>query len=497
MWMKFAKTQTTFTEKEIRMIDNTDKAPIRPEFQKEPCDPVEALVPKELADLLFPLPDDAELESADEELTEEDHLALDKLGGPIELLARIRNRKKRPPAVRPPEERTTCMNLPDTTSTQRNTEPTTPAKSHEFRDLLQRLNACEQLDLLSWTCDYRKTKVIGRGGQGTVYLTECLNEHNLPKALKFFSPEPYGHPNAYEEDMERMAHVALLVSRILIDNLVIIEQFSSHDGIYFVIMRWIDGRDLASLIDPGLLNQLHDRLAEKNWEHLINVVDNRSGGNRLSLMPGMAVNIIEKCLRALDALHSQGIVHGDIKPSNIMLDRYGSIRLVDLGSAFEVSARPQRHTWTPLYAPPEIFEGGKWTPQSDLASLGYVLIEMLGGRPAVTSPGIGSDSTRDNGTGWNRSLLEQKRSLPDRLDDLLPANVRAAGDLMKTLRRLVHPDPNKRFLDAEDALIGPDGTYQFMQGLARMRLAAPFSQKIKLWLADVDTVLGEETKRRS
>ncbi len=102
----------------------------------------------------------------------------------------------------------------------------------------------------------------------------------------------------------------------------------------------------------------------------------------------MAVNIVEKCLQALDALHSQEIVHGDIKPANIMLDQYGSIRLIDIGSAFKLSAPPRHHSWTPRYAPPEILEGEKWTPQSDLASLGYVLIEMLSGQPLVSSSHI-------------------------------------------------------------------------------------------------------------
>ncbi len=52
--------------------------------------------------------------------------------------------------------------------------------------------------------------------------------------------------------------------------------------------------------------------------------------------PGMAIAIVRDCLAALAALHREGIVHGDIKPSNIMLKRTGNAKIVDIGSAFEV-----------------------------------------------------------------------------------------------------------------------------------------------------------------
>lgn len=458
-----------------------------PHSQELPRDPNHAPVPEFLANLLLPIPGEDEWEGLEDELTDVDCRLLDRLASSDAFVATLGDLDENTA-----NRQTTKMIYQETTSTQFASLANADEFSREFRRLLLQLEAYEHLDMLSWTSNYRLTKMLGRGGQGTVYLTECLNEHNLRRAMKFFSPEPYGSPEAYQEDMQRMAHVALLLARTLVDNLVIVERFSNHNGIHYMTMRWIDGLDLASLMEPGLLNQLHERMDGEHWSHLINEVNTDSGQMRLGLMPGMAVNIIEKCLRALDALHNEGIVHGDIKPSNIMLDRYGSIRLVDLGSAFETSAPPRRHTWTPLYAPPEIFRGGDWTPQSDMASLGYVLIEMLSGKPAVSVPRIGSDSTRDIGNGWSDSLLEQKKSLPDRLEQLLPANVLASKELMKTLRRLIDPDPDKRFKDAEEAMIGRDGTYPFMQSLARLKLMAPFSQKIKLWLADVDKLQREE-----
>jgi serine/threonine-protein kinase len=238
-----------------------------------------------------------------------------------------------------------------------------------------------------------------------------------------------------------------------------------------------------------LLEKVHSCVDEKRWEYLNEVVVTKPGTTQLRLAPGMAVNIIEKCLRALDALHSQKIVHGDIKPPNIMLDRYGSIRLVDIGSAFDLSAYPQRHTWTPQYAPPEVLKGGKWTEQSDLASLGYVLVELLSGQPVFDSPTDGTVSVRTVDTARDQRLLEEKLNLPRRLDDLLPPDVRKSDHLMNLCRRLIDPDPEKRFNDAEDSLEGPAGTYQFLQGLTRAGLAVHYAQEIKRWLADVQKAL--------
>ncbi len=115
------------------------------------------------------------------------------------------------------------------------------------------------------------------------------------------------------------------------------------------------------------------------------------------LKPGMAIAVMRECLAALAALHREGIVHGDLKPSNIMLKRTGNAKIVDIGSAFELTNLPAQRTCTPAYAAPEVLEGGECTPRSDLASLGYVLIEMLAGKPPFA------------GLTTYRELLEAKR----------------------------------------------------------------------------------------
>ena len=95
---------------------------------------------------------------------------------------------------------------------------------------------------------------------------------------------------------------------------------------------------------------------------------------------GVAIQVLRECLVGLAALHREGIVHGDVKPSNVTLKRTGNAKIIDIGSAIDRKSPSARRMWSPAYAAPEVLEGGDNTPRSDLASLGYVLVEMLAGR---------------------------------------------------------------------------------------------------------------------
>jgi len=127
------------------------------------------------------------------------------------------------------------------------------------------------------------------------------------------------------------------------------------------------------------------------------------------------------------------IVHGDLKPSNIMVKRTGNAKIIDIGSAMDLDQASARRMWSPAYAAPEVLAGGKNTPQSDLASLGYVLIEMLAGQ-AVRGP--------DD----YRSLLAAKKDLDKRLKSLLPDDVSCNEMLIHLCQKLIAPDPARPFL---------------------------------------------------
>jgi serine/threonine-protein kinase len=320
----------------------------------------------------------------------------------------------------------------------------------------------------------RLTKLLGRGGQGVVYLTERRGADNftLPVAMKIFAPDRYVDARTYDEAMCRIARVASLVAQIQHDNLLDVHNFVDRDRIRIMVMEWVDGYDLSQLLVPTMLERVKTRVSARRWEY-INSVIVTAGPIHPRIKPGVAVAIVRDCLSALAALHREGIVHGDVKPSNIMLKRTGNAKMVDIGSAFELASPPPARTCTPAYAAPELLEGTDCTPRSDLASLGYVLIELLAGRPLFA----GLNNCRD--------LLEAKRHLPQRLLQVLPEEVTVNELLMSFCRGLIAPDPMRRFPSAEAADLRKEGAAAFQRQLVIGDLAAEYGNEIRLWVEEL------------
>ncbi len=327
---------------------------------------------------------------------------------------------------------------------------------------------------LNWTSHLKLKKLLGKGGQGVVFLTELrgADQFTLPIALKVFSPERYEDARSYDEAMQRIARISALVAQIQHDNLLDVHNFVDRNRIRMMVMEWVDGYDLQRLLRPEMLARIEGRVSERRWLY-INRVIVTAGPVHPKVKPGVAVAIVRDCLAALAALHRDEIVHGDVKPSNIMLKRTGNAKIVDIGSAFETEAPPATRTCTPTYAAPEVLEGAECTPRSDLASLGYVLIELLAGRPLFG----GLNSCRD--------LLEAKRLLPQRLQHFLPEEVTVNDLLMNFCRGLIAPDPMRRFASAEAADMLKEGAAAFHRQLVLSDLASEYGNEIRLWLEEL------------
>ncbi|MBN2215816.1 MAG: serine/threonine protein kinase [Pirellulales bacterium] len=333
---------------------------------------------------------------------------------------------------------------------------------------------------LSWTEHHSLIRRLGSGGQGIVYLSERRSTDNftLPVALKVFAPEPYDSEHAYDEAMGRIAHVAAHVAQIQQDNLLDVHNWVDRHRIRFMEMEWIDGFDLNQLLDNRMLEHLHRRVSEKRWQK-INEVIVTAGPTHPRLKPGIAIAIIRDCLAALSALHREKIVHGDVKPSNIMIKRTGNAKIVDIGSAFEMDNLPPMRTCTPAYAAPEVLERNESTPRSDLASLGYVLVQMLSGTPPFA------------GLGNFQDLLEAKRLLAQRLPKILPEDVVRNELLMTFCQKLIAPDPIRRFVSAEEAdLVDDQGAASFHRQLVKGDLASEYDNDIRVWLGELENYLS-------
>jgi eukaryotic-like serine/threonine-protein kinase len=328
---------------------------------------------------------------------------------------------------------------------------------------------------LGWTEHLRLRRQLGVGGQGVVYLSERRGADNftLPVALKFFSPERFPDERGYREAMERMAQVSSRVALIQHDNVLDVQNFIERRRIRILEMEWVDGYDLDALMAPAMLDRAKNCVTPRRWDY-INRVIATAGPARTRLKPGMAVAIIRECLAGIAALHREEIVYGDIKPSNIMVKRTGNAKIIDIGSALDLNNMPQQKTCTPQYAAPEMLDRGEVTPRSDLASIGYVLVELLAGKPLFA------------GLNDYAKLLEAKRSLPQRLHKILPPDVTHSELLMTICRRLTAADPMLRYATAEQADTGSEGLAEFQRTLVRGDLASEYENELRVWLEELD-----------
>ena len=235
---------------------------------------------------------------------------------------------------------------------------------------------------LGWTNHLQLLKLLGSGGQGVVYQTELrgTDDFTLPAALKIFSPERFDDVRSYDEAMQRVARASARVAQIQHDNLLYVYNFVDRHRIRMMVMEWIDGYDLARLLVPDMLERVRDRVSNRRWEY-INQVIVTAGPAQPRMKAGVAVAIVRDCLNALAALHRHGIVHGDIKPSNIMLKRTGIAKIVDIGSAFELRDPPPRaHLHAGLCR-----AGSAGKPRNDAAQrpvLAGLCADRAAGRPA-------------------------------------------------------------------------------------------------------------------
>jgi eukaryotic-like serine/threonine-protein kinase len=247
---------------------------------------------------------------------------------------------------------------------------------------------------------YRLDTPLGRGGMAEVWssLDERLNRR---VALKLLAPELADQP----ESLVRFFNEAQAVARISHPNVVSVLDFGQHENRPFLVMEYMEGGSLA------------DRTGEP-------------------FLVERAFEILEDAARAAGAAHALGLVHRDVKPGNILMDRGGRAKLADFGIAS--SQVSERLTVTglamgsPHYVSPEQASGHECTPRSDVYSLGVVLYELLTGRV----PFDGS-----NATAIALAHVEQQPPSPG---SLVPDLDREVDEIVL---RCLAKDPAERYED--------------------------------------------------
>ncbi|WP_280432509.1 serine/threonine-protein kinase [Nocardia brasiliensis] len=201
----------------------------------------------------------------------------------------------------------------------------------------------------TWFGHYRLDRLLGSGGTGQVWLAHD-DTTGRSVALKVLSTTYAAEP-AYRQRFTREARLAAQVRG---PHLASIHAFGEHDGRLYLAMEFIAGVDLAALLQ-------------------------QEG----PLEPARAVRIVMQVAQALDDVHRAGLVHRDVKPSNIMLGPDDHVHLIDFGTAYRID-QPALTTsshvvGTLAYMAPERFSGAG-DARSDQYSLACVLYECLTAR---------------------------------------------------------------------------------------------------------------------
>lgn len=342
-------------------------------------------------------------------------------------------------------------------------------------DLQSRYDRILDRRSIRWETERPLIRHLGGGGQGVVYLSvrRGAGDFTLPVALKLFSPALFRSVPAYQREMLRVAQVAATVARIQHDNLVDVHNFVAYEGVNLMEMEWIDGYNLEQLLKHDALQLVRSHVTDGRWESLNDGVVT-AGVDQCRLKPAIAVGVIRECLEGLSALHRAGIVHSDLKPSNIMLKRTGSVKLIDIGSAYETRNAPLGQPCTPAYAAPEVLLGERGTFASDLASLGYILLELLTG----VHPFAGLKY---------KQLVRAKRTIHQRLEAVLPdEEMDYAQTLIPLIRGLVDPDPEQRFATADAAALSDEGASGFLRQLVKGDVSSEYENDIRHWIAEIE-----------
>ena len=316
-----------------------------------------------------------------------------------------------------------------------------PQRSQESRELLELFEEQISVDRISWTTSLRLLDVKGQGSQGTVFKAERrgADGFRIPLAVKYFSPEIFASAAQYDEAMKTVGAVASVVATIQHENLVVVNHFLNHHRVRMMAMEWIDGFDLRQLLTAKMYGRMKERCSRRRWEQLHKTLFD-SGPVQPKLRVGAVMAIMVDCLSALSALHEEGVLHNDIKPSNVMLNRSGRAKIVDIGSATEIGSRTLK-TITPAYCAPELLANGTSASEcSDIASVGYMAVEMLIGEPIFSA-------------GHRKNLLRlEKESFPVRLETILDEVLHDNRKMVEILKQMTAIPIEQRIQSAAEVL---------------------------------------------
>jgi len=243
---------------------------------------------------------------------------------------------------------------------------------------------------------YELERVVGRGGMGTVWAAHDVSS-GREVAVKTVTDR--------SGEAGRLRREARLAASVIHPGVVAVHD-AGHDGATgYLVMDLLTGPDLGAVLEQGPMS------------------------------PGEAVRVAAGVADALAAVHGAGVVHGDVKPSNVVLDAGDAVVLVDFGAALSTDDDAGPVTFgTATYMAPEQVTSAPATAASDVYALGCLLTTALAGRP----PFVAGSPTE--------VLHRQVLTSAPRLRELVPGVPAALDDLVATM---LDKDPAARCTAAQ------------------------------------------------
>lgn len=259
--------------------------------------------------------------------------------------------------------------------------------------------------------DYQVLRRLGTGGMGQVYLARQLSLKR-EVALKLLRTDLAADSTALLR-FEAEAHA---VAKLNHPNIVHIHQLGEFNGQRYMVLEFVDGRNLR------------DHLARRGPPDL-----------------PVTLSIIKQVVLALQKAHEQGIVHRDIKPENILVTKKVEVKVTDFGlSRFFAGATPALNLTqsgvtlgTPLYMSPEQVQGKAVDHRSDIYSLGVTCYHLLTGEPPF------------RGTTAFDVALKHLQDQPRLISDLRPD---LPADLCGMVHKMMAKNPDERYQSAREIL---------------------------------------------
>ncbi len=256
--------------------------------------------------------------------------------------------------------------------------------------------------------EYVIEKPLGSGSMAHVYRAFDTRLRRTV-ALKVIAP----HFSTDQQYTARFEREAQSIARLDHPNIVHIYRFGEVNNVYYMAMQYIEGVDVAWLIE-----KYHDQ------------------GEIMPLQD--IVRIVAEIGAALDYAHQRGVIHRDVKPRNMMIDRTGRAILTDFGIALVSGSDPERNASgsPPYIAPEQAVSADRTVPQSDIYSLGVSLFQML----TAELPFAGDGNPAEVAMRHIRELPPP----PSQSNPAVPAAV--DGVVLRAMKK----DPSERFQKAEN-----------------------------------------------